>query len=93
MVQYSKCNIIPQALGYLLHLSDSSVLLGILLADKRVIYQRDNGMWHLQHTTMKEQYHLMQLTYAFKTIIFLAPLIAGKTAGAELPIILAEESS
>ncbi len=35
----------------------------------------------------------MQLTYAFKIIIFLVSLITGKTAGAELPIILAEESS
>lgn len=67
--------------------------LGILLADESVIYQRDNGMWRLGRTTMKEQYHLMQLTCAFKTIIFLAPLIAGKTVSAELPIILAEESS
>lgn len=67
--------------------------LSIHLADERIIYQADNGMWRLQHTTSKRQYHLMQLTYAFKTIIFLAPLIAGKTAGAELPIILAEGGS
>lgn len=65
----------------------------ILLSDERVIYQRDNGMWRLGRTTIKEQYQLMQLTCAFKTIIFLAPLIAGKTVSAELPIILAEESS
>ncbi len=91
-VQYSKCNIIPQALGYLLHLSDSSVC-WVSFWQTSVIYQRDNGMWRLQHTTTKEQYHLMQLTYAFKIIIFLVPLITGKTAGAELPIILAEESS
>lgn len=50
------------------------------LPDERVIYHTDNGMWRLQPTATKEQYHLIHLTCAFTTIIFLVPLIAVKTA-------------
>lgn len=93
VVQYSKCNIIPQALWYLLYLSDSSVRWVSFWQTRESYIKEIMECGVFSTLTTKEQYHLMQLTYAFKTIIFLAPLIAGKTTGAELPIILAEESS